>query len=151
MKIDEFAYAIGRTVGWARRLCRQGKIDGAERPGRAWILPENAPTQYRLSRMPPIDTEAFIAELMHRPAPHKSLSAAIRAGVPPAVAAEYRRAQQGQRMQARWRDPAARARLCAGQRAGWTPARRAAAAGRLRARHAAKVKVKVADDTAGDP
>ena len=43
LKIDEVAAKWGITPRRLQTLCAQGKIEGATRFGRAWMIPKSAP------------------------------------------------------------------------------------------------------------
>ncbi len=39
LSVEQAASALGIKVAWMRRLCQSGRVPGAYRVGRAWLVP----------------------------------------------------------------------------------------------------------------
>ena len=42
MSVEDAAAELGRSIAWVRRLAQNGRLPGAEKVGRDWIIPKAA-------------------------------------------------------------------------------------------------------------
>jgi hypothetical protein len=50
--VTEVAAEMGWSVAWVRRLCAQGRMPGARKIGRVWVIPWPLPAAWREAARP---------------------------------------------------------------------------------------------------